>query len=57
MRPADAYQGVGDSLQADVMRFMAIIAFCLMAILAAQRGPGACAAGHRADAARVGGAA
>lgn len=37
MRPTDAQQGVGDSLQADVMRFMAIIAFCLIAILALVR--------------------
>jgi hypothetical protein len=37
MRPADVYQGVDESLQADVMRFMAIIAFCLIAILALVR--------------------
>ncbi len=37
MRPGDPYQAVGDSLQADVMRFMAIIAFCLIAILALVR--------------------
>jgi hypothetical protein len=37
VRPADAYQGIGESLQADVMRFMAIIAFCLIAILALVR--------------------
>lgn len=38
MRPADPHAGVGESLQADVMRFMAIIAFCLIAILALVRG-------------------
>ncbi|MDZ7668170.1 MAG: hypothetical protein U5Q16_01680 [Gammaproteobacteria bacterium] len=38
MRPADSYSAVGESLQADVMRFMAIIAFCLIAILALVRG-------------------
>lgn len=37
MRPADSYSAVGESLQADVMRFMAIIAFCLIAILALVR--------------------
>jgi len=37
MRPADLHQSVADSLQADVMRFMAIIAFCLIAILALVR--------------------
>lgn len=37
MRPGDAYQGVDETLQADVMRFMAIIAFCLIAILALVR--------------------
>lgn len=33
-RPAQNYVGDSESLQADVMRFMAIIAFCLIAILA-----------------------
>ncbi|MEQ8858025.1 MAG: hypothetical protein RIC56_05210 [Pseudomonadales bacterium] len=37
MRPGDQYHAVSDSLQADVMRFMAIIAFCLIAILALVR--------------------
>lgn len=37
MRPVDLHQSVADSLQADVMRFMAIIAFCLIAILALVR--------------------
>lgn len=37
MRRADPLQSVADSLQADVMRFMAIIAFCLIAILALVR--------------------
>lgn len=37
MRRADPHQSVADSLQADVMRFMAIIAFCLIAILALVR--------------------
>lgn len=37
MRRADPHQSVADSLQADVMRFMAIIAFCLVAILALVR--------------------
>jgi hypothetical protein len=37
MRSGDPYQAIGDSLQADVMRFMAIIAFCLIAILALVR--------------------
>ncbi len=37
MRPADGYHAVGESLQADVMRFLAIIAFCLIAILALVR--------------------
>jgi len=38
VRQNDAYQGVDEILQADVMRFMAIIAFCLIAILALVRG-------------------
>lgn len=38
MRPADTYYAVGESLQADVMRFLAIIALCLIAILALVRG-------------------
>lgn len=37
MHRADGYQGVDELLQADVMRFMAIIAFCLIAILALVR--------------------
>jgi hypothetical protein len=37
MRPTDSYHAVSESLQADVMRFMAIIAFCLIAILALVR--------------------
>ncbi len=37
MRPGDPFGGTGDLLQADVMRFMAIMAFCLIAILALVR--------------------
>lgn len=37
MRPGDPFGGTGELLQADVMRFMAIIAFCLIAILALVR--------------------
>lgn len=37
MRPADSYHAVGEALQADVMRFLAIVAFCLIAILALVR--------------------
>ncbi|HEX7036295.1 MAG TPA: hypothetical protein VF210_11000 [Pseudomonadales bacterium] len=37
MHRADGHQGVDELLQADVMRFMAIIAFCLIAILALVR--------------------
>ena len=38
MRNAGAHHAENESLQADVMRFMAIIAFCLVAILALVRG-------------------
>ncbi|MEZ5557588.1 MAG: hypothetical protein R3E86_03475 [Pseudomonadales bacterium] len=36
-RPVDRHAADGESLQTDVMRFMAIIAFCLIAILALVR--------------------
>lgn len=38
MRRTDVHQGVDEILQADVMRFLAIIAICLIAILALVRG-------------------
>jgi len=53
MRPADSYSAVGESLQADVMRFMAIIAFCLIAILALVRSVEPAAERERAAAAEV----
>lgn len=54
MRGSPHFSADGESLQTDVMRFMAIIAFCLIAILALVRNvEPALPAGHEAQAARV----